>query len=121
MAIDLYGMGIGLPIAAQTPHTILGKEINRQLLDQSIQGDTTQQEMSALKPLEMEEMHDDDSIKNDSQKQMLSYMKVTRPRELLGKVSSKVKSRLSSHMDDHGETDLVVDDHYEDDMQSNLN
>ena len=52
---------------------------------------------------------------------MLSYMKVTRPRELLGKVSSKVKSRLSSHMDDHGETDLVVDDHYEDDMQSNLN
>jgi len=48
-------------------------------------------------------------------------MKVTRPRELVGKVSGKVKSRLSSHMDDHGETDLVVDDHYEDDMQSNLN
>jgi len=63
MAIDLHGMGIGLPIAAQTPHTILGKDINRQLLDQSISSDTTQQEISTLKPLEMDEMHDDDSMK----------------------------------------------------------
>lgn len=57
--------------------------------------------------VELEETQDDESIKNDLMKLQNNQM---RPRELVGKVSSQVKSRMSSVRDEQAEIDEVEEE-----------
>ena len=57
--------------------------------------------------VEPEETQDDESIKNDLMKLQNNQM---RPRELVGKVSSQVKSRMSSARDEQAEIDVVEEE-----------
>lgn len=57
--------------------------------------------------VELEETQDDESIKNDLMKLQNNQM---RPRELVGKVSSQVKSRMSSVRGEQAEIDVVEEE-----------
>lgn len=102
-----HGAVTDLPLLAQTPPHVPGHDIKKELLDQSIQGDTTQQEISALMQMELEETQDDESIKNDLMKLQTNQM---RPRDLVGKVSSAVKSRMSSVRGEQADIDVVEEE-----------